>query len=128
MRTICDADARNDQRYDAMLSSDLQLLEAILAEDLLYVHSNGTIDSKDTFLSRLRTGDRRYLQFEREPISTTYLLADACRIFERVLFQVSNPINGNHFHKVRILSHWTHTTAGSWQARSIQSTVDTMTK
>ena len=40
-------------RFKAMISKDSIKLDQVLADDLLYIHSNGIIDSKETFIKRL---------------------------------------------------------------------------
>ena len=53
---IADADA---QRRRAMVDGDCEMLGELLADDLVYVHSNSEIDSKLSYLTALRT-DLRY--------------------------------------------------------------------
>jgi uncharacterized protein (TIGR02246 family) len=47
-------------RFRAMVENDLEKLAALLADDLVYVHSDGNVESKPEFLQRLRTGSLRY--------------------------------------------------------------------
>lgn len=58
--------AAEERRRQALLASDLQALQALLADALVYVHSTGASDSKDSYLAKLRSGSLRYqaLQFE----------------------------------------------------------------
>jgi hypothetical protein len=57
-REVLETDAR---RVQALLSSDFAVLEDLLADDLTYVHSNGNLDTKDTYIGALRSGATRYL-------------------------------------------------------------------
>jgi ketosteroid isomerase-like protein len=45
---------------DGIVQSDLPALEKLLAEDLVYTHSNGDRDSKASYLDRIRTGKLKY--------------------------------------------------------------------
>jgi ketosteroid isomerase-like protein len=51
-------------RFRAMVENDLEHLAALLAEDLVYVHTDGTVESKAEFLERLRSGSLRYRSIE----------------------------------------------------------------
>lgn len=44
----------------ALLTADLSALDALLADDLVYVHSSGAIDSEQTFLDSIRRGALRF--------------------------------------------------------------------
>jgi ketosteroid isomerase-like protein len=57
-REVLETDAR---RVEALLSNDFPALEGLLADDLTYVHSNGHLDTKDTYIGVLRSGATRYL-------------------------------------------------------------------
>ena len=51
-----------NDRFKAMVSKDSIQLDKILANDLLYIHSNGTIDSKATFIKNIMSGRLEYLE------------------------------------------------------------------
>ena len=48
------------QRADAMNRGDLAALEGWLAEDAVYIHSNGVLEGKAAYLDSLRQGAVRY--------------------------------------------------------------------
>ena len=48
-------------RFKAMIGKDSIALERILANDLLYIHSNGVIDSKETLIKNIMSGKVEYL-------------------------------------------------------------------
>jgi len=56
-----------DRRIKAMIDDDLATLEAILADDLTYGHSNGVVDTKASYLETLRSGKTKYVAFDRAP-------------------------------------------------------------
>jgi len=47
-------------RFQAMVQNDLKSLDPLLAENLVYMHTDGTVESKSEFLERLRSGSLRY--------------------------------------------------------------------
>lgn len=57
-REVIDAD---DKRYAAMVSQDWPLLRGLLHDDLVYTHSNGDRDSKESYLEKVTTGRPVYL-------------------------------------------------------------------
>ena len=54
----------DQSRFRAMIANDLETLAAVLADDLVYIHSDGDVDSKEEFLQRLRSGSLRYRSIE----------------------------------------------------------------
>lgn len=50
----------DEVRLYAMLAPDLAALDDVLTADCLYVHSNGTAQTKAEFLTALRTGAMKY--------------------------------------------------------------------
>jgi uncharacterized protein (TIGR02246 family) len=65
-REVLEADAR---RVQALLSNDFEALEDLLTDDLTYVHSNGHLDTKDTYIGALRSEATRYLSMEMSGLS-----------------------------------------------------------
>jgi ketosteroid isomerase-like protein len=53
-------------RLQAMEKNDFDALERLLAGDLVYVHSSGTVDDKTKFLDALRSGRSRYVRIVPE--------------------------------------------------------------
>jgi ketosteroid isomerase-like protein len=48
------------ERFRLMTAGDLAALAPMLADDLVYVHSDGALENKEQFLERLRAGGIRY--------------------------------------------------------------------
>lgn len=47
-------------RFSAMVVKDFSALDQIIHEDLYYIHSNGSVDTKATFIGALKDGNRYY--------------------------------------------------------------------
>lgn len=54
------------ERFRLMTAGDLGALAPMLADDLVYVHSDGALENKEQFLERLRTGGIRYRTIESQ--------------------------------------------------------------
>ena len=52
-----------DRRFQAMTANDLVTLDRLIADDLRFVHSNGTVEDKAEFLRKLQAGERRYVAY-----------------------------------------------------------------
>ncbi|MEI7447294.1 MAG: nuclear transport factor 2 family protein [Burkholderiales bacterium] len=55
-RTIAELEALDDRRAAAAIAKDRATLEALLADDLRYVHSSATVEDKATYIERVCTG------------------------------------------------------------------------
>jgi hypothetical protein len=55
---------RERDRFRAMVDSDGEVLDALLAENASYVHTNGKRESKRQFIDAITAGRRRYRQIE----------------------------------------------------------------
>ena len=51
-------------RFRAMVDGDGALLDALLAENVSYVHTNGKRETKRQFIDAITAGRRRYRQIE----------------------------------------------------------------
>jgi ketosteroid isomerase-like protein len=49
-----------DRRYAAMVDADLDTLDQLLSDDVIYTHSDASVDSKASYLELLRSGRLRY--------------------------------------------------------------------
>jgi len=58
------------KRHSAQIACDIQTMEALMHPDLIYIHSNGYIDSKETYIDSIRSGRVRYraMHFSKEII------------------------------------------------------------
>jgi len=65
-REVLAADAG---RVKALLANDFAALELLLGDDLTYVHSNGMLDTKESYLGGLRSGASRYLSMDMSDVA-----------------------------------------------------------
>jgi ketosteroid isomerase-like protein len=52
--------AADERRRAIMNANDADSLGALLSEDLVYIHSNGLVDGKQSYIDRVRAGPGRY--------------------------------------------------------------------
>lgn len=57
-------DDLEDRRYAAMVGGDLETLDELLSDDVIYAHSNASVDNKASYLNLLRTGALKYHSLE----------------------------------------------------------------
>ena len=51
-----------DARRQALVANDVDALRTLLADDLVYVHSTGGRDTRDSYIAKLQGGALRYLE------------------------------------------------------------------
>ena len=61
---VDEAKAAEKQRFEVTVKGDYKALDALLGEDLIYVHSNGNVDNEKTFLEGLTSGRSKYKKIE----------------------------------------------------------------
>ncbi|MFZ4733428.1 MAG: family 16 glycoside hydrolase [Pirellulales bacterium] len=61
---IADLAAAADARIAAMVAADPSALAGRLSSDLRYAHSNGVVDSRESFLDLIASGRSKYLAYE----------------------------------------------------------------
>lgn len=100
-------------------TNDFALLEKVLAPDLVYTHSNGLVDTRDSYIESLRSGKSRYVKVEYSDIKVRLLTPDIatanCRALIVTLQQgKENPLN-------LALLHVFKKNRGQWQMVAHQS-------
>ena len=56
------------QRAQAMREGDVAALQALLSDELVYVHSSAASDSKSSYLAKLHSGAMRYLALQLQDL------------------------------------------------------------
>ncbi len=57
---IAQVSATQAARFQAMLNADVAALDDVLADDLIYAHTTGTIDSKSSMIENIGSGAVNY--------------------------------------------------------------------
>ena len=56
-RAVLDAEK---QRFDAQVKKDYAVLDRVLANDMIYTHSSGNTDGKQSYIQSIRDGKSKY--------------------------------------------------------------------
>ncbi|PSS60589.1 DUF4440 domain-containing protein [Ensifer sp. NM-2] len=75
------------RRYAAMLAGDVRELAEVLDDDLTYIHSDGSSDSRDSYLAKVTAGHFVYRQIEA-PVERVNAFDDTAIITGRMLAEV----------------------------------------
>ena len=54
------------QRFAAQVSKNYDVLDKVLGNDLVYTHSNGNVDSKQSYIQSIRDGKSKYDSIDME--------------------------------------------------------------
>ncbi|MDQ6801876.1 MAG: VOC family protein [Acidobacteriota bacterium] len=105
-----------------MVENDLEKLASLLADDLVYVHTSGEVESKPQFLQRLRSGALRYRSIAPKDVRVrTY--GNTAIVTGRSEMAVTNAGSDREF---EILYTAVYAASGDrWQLASWQSTMAT---
>ena len=109
---------REDERYAAMLAKDVAALELLLDEQLVYMHSSGVADSKESYIRGLREGVWDYQRIGRTD-QTVKVSGDTAVVFNRIAISIK--VRGER--KAldnRALAVWVRR-GGAWRLLALQS-------
>ena len=108
-----------DRRYRAMIEGDVKTLDALLGDGLVYTHSSGLVDSKASYLDKLRSKQVIYRKAER-PEETIQAQGDTAVITGEMRLEVL--LDGQpKALRNRFMNVWTRCPRG-WQMVALQST------
>lgn len=120
MTTPQDIRALEDRRYKAMVAADRAVLEELLADDLIYTHSNAVIDTKQSYIDGILGGKWAYAAAER-PVENIDVFGDCARVTGHVRLTLRNADGTTRGVNGRFLNLWLKRD-GKWQLAAWQST------
>ena len=108
-----------DRRFAAQMSGDGAALDALLADNLRYTHSNAAVDTKSSYIDSITSGRVTYRDVRRT--ETDIQMADAAAIVTgRAELDVSTPM-GDRTIVCRYSAVW-GAVGGTWQFLAWEST------
>ena len=108
-----------DQRYQAVLDGEYNVLERLFHDQLVYTHSSGNVDSATTYLEKLRSGGVVYHHIDH-PIEKVLLSGNAAIVVGQM--NASLTLNGAPLTLTnRSLAIWVME-AGDWKFLAYQAT------
>jgi ketosteroid isomerase-like protein len=112
--------ALEERRCKAMVAADHAALDEILADELVYTHSNAAVDTKESYLAGIKSGKWKYTSVER--LAETFdLFGDTARVTGHIRLTLANPDGSSRIVNSRYLNVWLKR-QGRWQMLAWQST------
>jgi ketosteroid isomerase-like protein len=110
--------AADDARLAALIAADVDALDRLCADDLVFVHANGRQDDKAAFLEQTRSGHLRYRSIVRKTTNVT-VSGGIAIVYASVEVEVTT--NGERrASPVRYMSVWTKV-GGAWKMLAIDN-------
>lgn len=106
------------RRLDACLAADTEALSQLMAAGCLYIHTAGNIDSKETFISKVKDGSLKYQRIANTVEHTVEVadMAAIAGILEMDILRAGTPASI----RIRYCCTWTDTEVGTqmvtWQS------------
>jgi hypothetical protein len=111
--------ALEQQRCDAMLAKDTAMLERLLDPELVYTHSSGVVDSKESYIAGLKDLLWDYKRIERSD-EKIVIRHGAVLVFNRT--QMNLDVSGvNKNLDNNTLGIWAKNEQGAWQFLALNS-------
>ncbi|WP_031357622.1 MULTISPECIES: nuclear transport factor 2 family protein [Burkholderiaceae] len=107
-------------RFRAMVDGDGELLDALLAENASYVHTNGKRETKRQFIDAITAGRRRYRQIEIQSQDVMPGGRDTWIVFGRALLEMESKNGALLFPIAYTAIHIQ--VDGQWQLLAMQAT------
>ena len=112
-----------DRRCAAIVAKDTATLAELLADEMVYTHSSGTLDSKVSFLKALEERTLDYRGLDRSDVEAT-LVGSTALLTGRCEIHVVNKEQRDLHLNVRFSAVWARGDAGwrflCWQSTSIR--------
>lgn len=109
-----------ENRCAALLAADVDALRALLAEGLVYVHSTGGRDSRESYLAKLQGGALRYLEVNFSQMEVQ-ALAQAAVVTGRMSAVISKDGERKTVSS-RFMTVWAPDAQGQWRLHAHQGT------
>jgi hypothetical protein len=109
----------DDTRIAALTTVDEDALESILDDDLHYAHSNGTVDTKQSFIDSVMSGRLKYVEYEPSAREVTFPRAGIAIVTGRADV-VGESDKGRNELALSYLAVWRHV-GGEWKFLAWQS-------
>lgn len=111
--------ALDKQWSDAIVKSDTATLEKLLADDLVYAHATGIVDTKKSYIAKIKERRQVYKSFEqRKPVVNIY--KDSAVTFSHVRVTGTNQA-GAFDDKIMLIHFWVKQN-NAWRLAGHQTT------
>jgi ketosteroid isomerase-like protein len=103
-----------------VMAKDYTALNRVLADDLVYSHSNGLVDTRQSFIDALRSGKSEYYQIRYDSIRVKMVDSTTAMAFCRAFFETKAADGGRQQMELALL-HVFRLTGGEWRLVGHQS-------
>lgn len=108
-------------RVTALLKGDVPALERLYADELVYIHANGRIDTKAGYLASLKSGDLTYVSLKYDPPAQIRLVGDTAVVTGKAHIEAKGK-SGQLTKRVLTTTTVYVRTTGGWKVVSYQGT------
>jgi len=108
-----------NQRYQAMVQADMELLDAMLDDGLIFTHASGKIDTKSSFLKNLGSGNLIYKTIAIDDAAVR--IYDSCGVVTGKSKLEINVRGEDRMLQLRFTTVWIEEESG-WKVVAYQST------
>jgi ketosteroid isomerase-like protein len=115
---VLDAQSR---RLDAMVRSDAAAMGRLIADDAIYVHASGAVDTKASLIQSITSGARIYHGIERSEAHVR-LYGNVAVVTGKTIVRVQSAATGNATIPLLFTDVYARTPGGAWQMVSWHST------
>ena len=112
--------ALEERRRQALLAADGVSLLNLLADDLVYVHSTGVCDRRDSYLAKITGGSLKYLELNLQDLQVQ-LLQQAAVVRGRMAAVISKDGQPKRVSSC-FMTVWSLGTDGAWRLCAHQGT------
>ena len=110
------------QRFAAQVSKNFDFLGRVFADDLIYTHSNGKIDSKTTYINSIKEGKSVYDKIEVEELRLRAYNDQKTVVVNGTIMITQPPVDGKPtLAHIRYAVVYIKTKANGWQLTTWQS-------
>ena len=111
-------------RITALLAGEVGTLDRLYADQLVYIHANGRVDTKAGYLAMLRSGDLTYVTLKYDPAPQVRVTGDTAVVTGRSQIEVKSKSGQITKRLLTTTTVFARTPAG-WKVVSYQGTPTT---
>jgi hypothetical protein len=108
MSEINDVRAAMQKRAEAMVAGDIEAIAGLLEKRLIYTHSSGLVDTRESYIEALNR--REYVYHSVEPVSIDHSIVDRDSVILNSIMEVAMTVRSTGqslSRRIRVTEIWT---------------------